>query len=77
MQLKLSALRRFENLSQKEMAELIGVDERTYLNKEHGVSQFKANEMFLISRRLNKTIEEIFLPPNFIKREVDQDKNAI
>lgn len=70
MELKLAAFRRFENITQKEMAELIGVDERTYINKEHGKTQFKSSEMFLIARRLNRTIEDIFLPPNFMNHEV-------
>lgn len=78
MQTKLAAFRRFENLSQKEMAKLIDVDERTYINKEHGRTQFKSSEMFLIARKLNRTIEEIFLPPDFMKREVcEGDKTEV
>lgn len=60
----------YNRLTQQDMAELIGVDKRTYVNKEYGVTQFKANEMFLIAQRFGKGIEEIFLPTNFIKREV-------
>ncbi|MED2983202.1 helix-turn-helix domain-containing protein [Bacillus thuringiensis] len=52
------------------MADLIGTDKRTYVNKEHGVTQFKANEMFVIARKFEKSIEEIFLPTNFMKHEV-------
>ncbi|MEH7216183.1 XRE family transcriptional regulator, partial [Bacillus toyonensis] len=40
------------------------------VNKEHGVTQFKANEMFLIAQKFGKGIEEIFLPTNFMKHEV-------
>ncbi|PGC59249.1 transcriptional regulator [Bacillus toyonensis] len=70
MQDKLVSLRMYNRLNQQNMADLIGVDKRTYVNKEHGVTQFKANEMFLIAQRFGKGIEEIFLPTNFMKREV-------
>ncbi|MHA4132339.1 helix-turn-helix transcriptional regulator [Bacillus cereus] len=70
MQDKLVSLRMYNRLTQQDMAELIGVDKRTYVNKEYGVTQFKANEMFLIAQRFGKGIEEIFLPTNFMKREV-------
>lgn len=70
MQEKLAALRRYLNLSQKDMADLIGVDLRTYINKETGQSQFKANEMFMIAQKFKKPIDEIFLPTNFGKHEV-------
>lgn len=70
MQEKLAALRRYHNISQKEMADLIGVDVRTYVNKESGRTQFKANEMFAIARRLQLPIDQIFLPANFEKLEV-------
>ncbi|PFJ93220.1 transcriptional regulator [Bacillus cereus] len=70
MQEKLVSLRMYNRLTQQNMADLIGVDKRTYVNKEYGVTQFKANEMFLIAQRLGKGIEEIFLPTNFMKHEV-------
>ncbi|QQE75183.1 helix-turn-helix transcriptional regulator [Brevibacillus composti] len=70
MQEKLAALRRYHNISQKEMADLIRVDLRTYINKENGQSQFKANEMFAIARKFQMPIDEIFLPTNFEKHEV-------
>ncbi len=59
------------------MADLIGVELRTYINKELGVSQFKLNEMFIISRKFGKRIEEIFLFENFMSHEMgEEDKNA-
>lgn len=70
MQEKLVSLRMYNRLTQQNMADLIGVDKRTYVNKEYGVTQFKANEMFLIAQRLGKGIEEIFLSTNFMKHEV-------
>ncbi|PGW47593.1 helix-turn-helix transcriptional regulator [Bacillus thuringiensis] len=70
MQEKLVSLRMYNRLTQQDMADLIGTDKRTYVNKEHGVTQFKANEIFLIAQNFGKGIEEIFLPTNFMKREV-------
>lgn len=70
MQKKLIAWRKFHGYTQKEMASKIGVDVRTYINKEQGLSQFKANEMFAIAQILQKDISEIFLPTDFMNREV-------
>ncbi len=70
LQDNLIKLRMYNRLNQQDMADLIGVDKRTYVNKEHGVTQFKANEMFLIAQKFGKGIEEIFLPTNFMKYEV-------
>ncbi|MDM5195496.1 helix-turn-helix transcriptional regulator [Bacillus hominis] len=70
MQDKLISFRMSKRVTQKDMAELLGVDKRTYINKEHGVTQFKANEMFLVAQYFGAEIEEIFLPTNFMKHEV-------
>ena len=52
------------------MAAKIGVDLRTYINKERGVTQFKADEMFAISSILDKNISELFSPTtNFDESE--------
>ena len=67
---KLASLRRSKNISQREIAELINVSLVTYNNKELGKTQFKASEMFIIADYFNVTIEDIFLPPNFMIREV-------
>ncbi len=69
VQKKLIAWRRYYGITQKEMAELLAVDVRTYINKESGVTQFKANEMFLIAKKLQKEISDIFLPPDFMEHE--------
>ena len=69
MQSKLASLRRYKDMSQREMAVLIGVETETYSNKERGVTQFKASEMFIIANICNMKIDEIFLPPDFIKNE--------
>lgn len=70
LQDKLISFRMSKRVTQKDMAELLGVDKRTYINKEHGVTQFKANEMFLVAQYFGAEIEEIFLPTNFMKHEV-------
>ncbi len=70
MQNKLIAWRKYYGITQKEMAEYLGIDVRTYINKENGITQFKANEMFLVAKKLNKEISEIFLPPDFMKHEM-------
>lgn len=73
---KLIAWRKYHGLTQQDMAKLIGVDVRTYINKESGVTQFKANEMFAISERLGKKIDEIFSPINFMNHEVKGKKTT-
>lgn len=69
MQKLLIRERRAKFESQSDVAKLIDVDLRTYQNKEHGISQFKQNEMFIIAKHYNKKIDEIFLPTNFMNRE--------
>lgn len=70
MQYLLEEERLRKKISQENMAKLINVDVRTYQNKEKGITQFKGDEMFTIARFFNKKIDEIFLPTNFMKREV-------
>lgn len=69
-QKKLIAYRKFKGYTQADIAKALGIELRTYINKEQGVSQFKINEMFLIARLLQMDIGDIFLPPNFMKHEV-------
>lgn len=76
MQEKLIAWRRYYGITQKEMAKKLGIDVRTYINKEQGVTQFKANEMFLIAKILQKDISEIFLPPDFMEHEINKKRTA-
>ena len=70
-QKKLVAWRRYHNITQKEMAAKLGIDVRTYINKEQGISQFKANEMFAVAQILQKNISDIFLPIDFTIHEED------
>ena len=73
MQTKLIAWRRYFGYSQEDMANYLGIDSRTYKNKERGHSQFKTNEMFAIDRKFNKKIDEIFLPTDFMEHEVVEE----
>ncbi len=67
-------LRRYKDLSQEFMASLIGVKSKeTYASKENGKTQFLASEMFIIAEHFGMEINEIFLPPNFMNREVRED----
>jgi len=69
---KLASIRRSKNVSQREIAKIIGVATETYNNKELGKTQFKASEMFVIADYFESTVDEIFLPPNFMNREVQK-----
>lgn len=72
-QVVLKSLRNYRSLSQEYMAKLINVESRdTYANKENGVTQFKASEMFIIANHFGMEITEIFLPPNFMNHEVNE-----
>lgn len=75
-QKKLASIRRSKNISQRELAKVIGVATETYNNKELGKTQFKASEMFAIANCFNMTIDEIFLPPNFMNHEVKQKESV-
>lgn len=67
---ELRRLRKYHELTLQNMADLLNIDLRTYINKENGISQFKMNEMYIISQKFNKSMDEIFLPKNFMKHEV-------
>ena len=62
MQWNLIRLRKEAGITGKGMAELLDINETTYVNKENGHYQFKSNEMFIIRDIFKKPIEEIFLP---------------
>ena len=62
MQEKLILLKEERNLTNKEMAELLGITPVQYRKKERGETQFKLNEMLKISEYFGKTMDDIFLP---------------
>lgn len=72
MQWNLVIARKEEGLNQKQMAEMLGISEDSYSLRERGKLQFKADEMFIISRYFDKPIEKIFLPTNFGKNEKEE-----
>lgn len=69
---KLAALRRYRNIPQRELADELKITLRAYANKEKGITQFTASEMFIIAKKFNMKIEDIFLPPDFMNHEVSE-----
>lgn len=65
----LMRIRKQNNETQSDVAKVLDISESSYRNKELGRTQFKMEEMFIIARHYNKSIEEIFLPMNFTVRE--------
>lgn len=64
MQIKLIGLRKELKISQKEMANLLGISQKTYCQKENGKTEFLLSEMFIISEYFKMPVECIFLPRN-------------
>ena len=65
MQTKLMLLMIEKNITNKALAEKIGISEKQFGLKLKGKSDFKSTEMFIISNILKKPINEIFLPPMY------------
>lgn len=53
-------LRRYYNISQKDMAELVGISYNAYGLKERGKSQFKHGEMVAIVNALNAQGDKVY-----------------
>ena len=51
-----------KHVTQKEVADYLGISVNTYRNKEKGSSEFTQDEMFLLSSYFNMPIHKIFLP---------------
>ena len=62
MQKNLILLMKENNITNKFLAEKIGITEKQFGLKLRGKSDFKSTEMFKISEILKKPINEIFLP---------------
>ena len=60
MQIYLYQLRKEKGITQKEMAQKLGISETAYRQKEKGQRAFKSDEMFIIADILEKDIGEIF-----------------
>lgn len=66
MQLKLYDLRKnYKRMTQGEVAKYLGISEKTYREKEKGVTPFNQDEMFALSKLFNLSIDTIFLPRKF------------
>ena len=61
MQIYLYQLRKEKGITQKELAQKLGISETAYRQKEKGQRSFKSDEMFIIADILEKDIGEIFL----------------
>jgi len=68
MQWNLIKQRKKKRETQADLADIINVDTSTYRNKEMGKTQFKGDEMFLLSAHYNVPIDNLFLPSNDTKR---------
>lgn len=66
MQIKLYNLRKNEkHLTQKELAEMLGISVKSYRDKELGHQQFTQDEMFKLADIFNTNLEDIFLPRKY------------
>ncbi len=62
MQNKLIILMKENNVTNKQIADLLGISEKQVGYKIKGETDFKSSEMFKISEFFQKKIDEIFLP---------------
>lgn len=62
MQEKLILLRKQNNTTQKELADLLGITTKQFGSKELGKAKFNGDEMFLIANYYSKKVDDIFLP---------------
>lgn len=60
MQTKLYQLRKEADMTQKDLAEKLGISETAYRQKEQGRRDFKSSEMFIIAGIFHKNIGDIF-----------------
>lgn len=63
-QWKILKLKLDNNLNNTHMANIIGISNQTYGNKERGSHPFLANEVHLICEHFGVKFEDIFLPTN-------------
>lgn len=62
MQEKLLILRKRNNLTQSDIAKMLGIATMTYNLKELGKREFTANEMFIIADYFGLKVDDIFMP---------------
>lgn len=62
MQGKLILLMKENNITNKQLAQILSISEKQIGKKIRGECDFKSKECFILSEYFNKSIEEIFLP---------------
>ena len=62
MQSKLILLMKENGVTNKDLANKLGISEKQIGLKIKGETDFKSTEMFKISEMFNKTVDDIFLP---------------
>ena len=75
MQIFLYQLRKEQGITQKELADKLGISETAYRQKEKGQRAFRSDEMFIIADILGKDIGEIFSDPR-PRNVVENDKTG-
>lgn len=71
MQTKLILLRKKRNVTQKELAEVLGITTKQFSSKELGKTRFNGDEMFIIAKYFKKKIDDIFLPTTHQNGELE------
>ena len=61
MQIKLYEARKRAELSQQEVADILGMSRISYGRKERGVVPFNSEEMFALSELLNSSLDDLFI----------------
>jgi len=62
LQIFLYQLRKEKGLTQKGIADKLGISSVSYRNKEQSKNAFTQDEMFILSKFFRKSMHEIFLP---------------
>lgn len=73
MQWNLIRLRKENGLTQDDMAKILGIGKRTYVDKEHGVRPFTADEMIIIRNYFGVKMDDFILPSNVIKMRIGKE----
>lgn len=73
MQFKLLQARKLANLTQEDVAKILGINRQSYTNKETGKYPFTLDEMFKLSQYFGVKMEDLFMPRNTTKRGKDEN----
>ncbi|GAB6100400.1 hypothetical protein JCM16358_22790 [Halanaerocella petrolearia] len=71
IKIKFAEFRKDADLTQKQMAEKLGISESYYCLLENGKRPMKLKMALEIAKILDKTPDEIFLPTNFTECKVE------